>query len=152
MTLFIRGAHGNLRSLQRISNMEGATWEGIRKGFHNLGHTLHTIARRRIKDPPKTGRFYLRPPNRIRRYRASRSGEAPANPTGNLRSAVGFQIMGISNMSFGYRNQGKIRDASYGRRLELDMNRPNLIVAVEQTQNTAHTYFEQEIARALRPS
>ncbi len=159
MSFSVHSPNRNDRVMSDISNLNRATYQGIRWGFHDLGHTLFTVARDRIKNPPKTGRLYPRPDpttgrvrvGSTRRYRASRKGEAPANPTGNLRSSVGFQIEGVSNMEFGYRTEGKFRNAAYGEFLELMMDRPNLAVAVDQTNATAHTYFERAIERALTP-
>ena len=162
MSFEIIHPHGGVKYMDKIKNLDDATWKGVRQGFHALGHRLRTLAKDGIKNPPKTGKLYPRPPNFKRRYRASRQGEAPANPTGNLRSSVDFQIQGVSNMEFGYRKKGKLDPRRnhggkgtqpfagvYGRKLELSMKRPNLSTAVKKTQATAHTYFELEIKKAL---
>lgn len=139
---------GNAREHRRIASLEVKTYRGIRQGWYRAGQKMRAEAQQNILKGPKTGRLY-RVPGRKRRHRASAPGESPANLTGALRKSVGYEIRGVEQFEFGY------RDTKYGRRLELGDRpgkqppriepRPNLSKVVKRNERNIKRYMSTSI-------
>ena len=137
----------NKRVTVQIINSPDATRRGIRNALYLIGRDLTKFSRDLIKNPPKTGRLY-RIKGRKSRHRASAPGQAPANRTGTLRKAVGFQVQGDRDMEFGVREV-----VNYGKFLELGTSkmakREFLIRTINQKQAEIENYFNGEINKNL---
>lgn len=131
----------------QIKNAPNATERGIRNAFHLIGKDLVKESRRSILKGPKTGQLY-RIKGRKRLHRASAPGQPPANLSGDLRKAIGFQIKGSEEMKFGARSK-----VDYGRFLELGtkrmIKRPFLLRAIQKLQQRTANYFDGELNKNL---
>ena len=74
--------------------------EGVRRGLLDVGPEIEREAVRRIKSPPKTGRYYFRGGHL---HQASAPGESPADWTGTLAESVGFEVSSPREMKIGTR-------------------------------------------------
>ena len=132
------------QGLQRAGN------QAIRKSWFDLGQKLKTDAQDSILHGKKTGRIYLiRRGKTRRRHQASRSGESPANLSGDLRRGVKFVISGSNTMRFGYSDK-----TPYGLWLELGTDviapRPNIEPTAEANHRNAKTFYYKSLTREMR--
>ena len=72
-------------------------YRGLQDGLDVAGKRLVETARAGIKNPPKTGRFYIIDG---RLHQASAPGQYPANLTGALQKSLGHKVDGLM-MDFG---------------------------------------------------
>ena len=89
------------------------TKEGIRRGLLDVGPEIEREVVRRIKSPPKTGRYYWRGG---RHHQASAPGESPANLSGALAESIGFSVSSPTQLVIGSRSNSEA--APYAARLE----------------------------------
>ena len=85
--------------------------EGVRRGLLDVGPEIEREVVRRIKSPPKTGRYYFRGGVL---HQASAPGESPADWTGTLAESVGFEVSSPREMKIGTR----VLIAPYGGAME----------------------------------
>lgn len=135
-----------IKHLKALSGIDKEMKAGIRYGLYNFGDKLRKDIRADILSKNKTGKVYIiKKGNRRYRHRASASGEAPANLTGNLRASVGFDVQGI-DMKIGYREiSQKGRPVTYGGRLEVELKRN----AIEQAINNNASDFKDFVLKGV---
>jgi len=124
---------------QMSSNIDRAGRRALLKG----GRIITDRVKQGIKDPPKTGRYYIRGG---KRRRASKAGEYPANQTGELRRSVGFQVEGLRKLHIGAR-------ADYAGYLETGTRkmeaRPFLKNSIKEKSKDFYNFIENEIAKEI---
>ena len=94
----------SFKVIDQLTKSAETARQGLRKGFFALGKELQKTSRAGIKNPPKTGRFYL---FKGRRIRASAPGEYPRNRSGVLRKSIIFIVDGTSKLIFGSGKAGQ---------------------------------------------
>jgi len=142
----------NKKAFIAIEELEKRTERGLRQGFFELGDDLNTELSKQMLAKNKRGRVYVR---RIRggtrrRHKSSAPGQTPANRTGTMRRARGYQLFGSDQLEWGIRS-GK--GADYAKFLESGTGRmsarPGLRNTVRATQRNAHNDFSKNIEREL---
>lgn len=68
-------------------------YNGFRLGLKDIGGELEETAQEGIRNPPKSGRFYVLKGGRL--HQASAPGEYPAERTGDLRKSIGTKVSGL---------------------------------------------------------
>ena len=142
----------NKRAFIAIDELEKRTQRGIRQGFFALGDDLNNELSKQMLAKNKRGRVYI---TRIkggsrRRHKASAPGQTPANRSGAMRRARGYQIRGSDQLEWGIRSG---RDAEHAEFLESGTSRmsarPGLRNTVRATQRNAHNDFSTNIDQEL---
>ncbi len=122
--------------------------EGVRRGLLAVGPEIKREVVRLIKDPPKTGRFYV---INGQLHQASAPGEAPADLTGNLADSVNFRMRGSDTLVIGDRADF----APYAKWLEGFVPnrikpRPHLVPAVRNKGREIEQAIELGVRLQLR--
>lgn len=127
----------------RIENTPQRIDTAGRRGLALAGKIVVKTAKDGIKNPPKTGRYYIK---NGRRHRASREGEYPANQTGELRNSIGYTIEGTRKVSVGARAKyaGFLEDGTKGMG-----QRPFLKNSVKQNEKEIYATIEKEVAQGM---
>lgn len=142
----------NRTAIIAIEDIEKRTARGMRQGFFDLGDDLNAELSKQMLAKDKRGKVYVR---RIRggarrRHRASAPDQTPANQSGRMRRARGYQLSGSDQLEWGIRS-GK--GADYAKFLESGTGRmsarPGLGNTVTATQRNAHNDFSSNIEREL---
>ena len=121
------------------------TKEGLRRGLLDVAPEIEKEVIRRIKSPPKTGRYYLIG-GRI--HQASAPGESPADLTGELADSVGSEVSSPTQLIIGDR-------AEHGRWMELGTTdgriapRPHLKPAALSKAREVEQALVRGVAREL---
>lgn len=140
MSISIREDHNNRKVFITIDRATHAVRTGLRQGLIEIGKENKRHAKRLIRNPPKTGRFYGK-------HQASAAGEAPANRTGNLMRSVRYRTYGWSRMDFG-------DFAPYGKYLEGGTKkmkpRPHLITTVNDRSGDNYTILAKTVDKNIK--
>lgn len=141
----------NRQAFIAIEELNSRTERGIRQGFFELGDDLNNELSKQMLAKNKRGKVYVK---RIRggarrRHKSSAPGQTPANQTGAMRKARGYQISG-DQLEWGIRSGKDAEHAEFRESGTSRMSaRPGLRNTVRATQKNAHNDFSQNIEREL---
>jgi len=142
----------NKRAFIAIEDLEKRTQRGIRQGFFEVGDDLNNELSKQMLAKNKRGKVYVK---RIRggarrRHKSSAPGQTPANQTGTMRKARGYQISGSDQLEWGIRSGKGAEHAEFLESGTSKMSaRPGLRNTVRATQKNAHNDFSSNIEREL---
>lgn len=142
----------NKRAFIAIEELEKRTARGLRQGFFALGDDLNTELSKQMLAKNKSGRVYVR---RVRggarrRHKSSAPGQTPANQSGRMRRARGYQLSGSDQLEWGIRSGKGAEHAEFLENGTSKMSaRPGLRNTVRATQRNAHNDFSKNIEREL---
>lgn len=86
------------KALSSLDKMDDNYERGMRQGLYKVGKNLKETANKGILKSTKTGKYYK---YKGRKYRASGSGEYPANVSGRNRRGIQFNVVGKRKLNFG---------------------------------------------------
>ena len=131
----------NRRTFIKIDKLDKDLKRAIHGALCEIGQS-HVVHCRVLLRKIKTGIHHPGLPNR-----SSAPGEPPATQSGELSRHVRYVASGHDQMEFGDKSQqGKF---PYGRRLELEMNRPHISQTVRDEYKNTFTSLENSMNRAL---
>lgn len=131
----------NRRTFIRIDMLDKNLKLAIHGALCEIGQS-HVVHCRNLLLKRKTGIHHPGLPNR-----SSAPGEPPASQSGELLRHVRYITSGSDQMEFGDKSQqGKY---PYGRRLELEMDRPHISQTVKDQYKDTFTSLEGSMKRAL---
>lgn len=146
----IKPGLGNHIAVDNLRDQPRRVMGAIRRGLYAFGKELTKTAKDGILKGPKSGRVYK---VRGRRVRRSAPGEYPANQTGNLRSAINFDVKGADELTFGAREEGSKRKANYAKFLEHGTQRmrarPFLARPIKEKTQDGVKFLQNEVSKVL---
>lgn len=150
----IRDSAHNRKVEIKIEELNKRSKRGLELGAYQVGKNLVRVSRRKIIDPPKTGRFYLvEIRGQLVRHRASAAGEPPANMTGDLQASLKY-LIGSGNKLLEFSAGNGRREMDYAKTLEEGQRRverrPYMITTIRETRKDTINYFTQYIDREYR--
>ena len=130
---------GDLRDIEMLGPRMRAA---LQEAGHMVGNALVKKVRAEILTGQKSGKHYARLPNQ-----SSAPGEYSANQTGRLLNSISYRMSGRDYISFyataphaGFQEHGTSKMGS----------RPNLKMAIEESDTLIRNILEQIIWRAMR--
>ena len=137
----VREGSGNRRTFIKINNLDKNLRRHLHGALCEIGQS-HVVHCRGLLLKRKSGIKHPGLPNR-----SSASGEPPATQSGELARHIGYVASGNDQMEFGDKSQqGKF---PYGRRLELEMNRPHINQTVKDEYKNTYNSLEDSMNKAL---
>ena len=133
---------GNRNVFIKIDKLDRDIENAIHGALCEIGQS-HVLHGRGLLLKKKGGIHHPGLPNR-----SSKSGEPPATQSGELARHMAYVVSGHSEMEFGDKSQqGKF---PYGKRLELEMNRPHIGQTVKDEYKNTFTSLENSMNTALK--
>lgn len=131
----------NRRTFIKIDTLGKDLKRAIHGSLCEIGQS-HVVHCRSLLLKRKTGIHHAGLPNR-----SSAPGEPPASQSGELLRHVKYITSGHDQMEFGDKSQqGKF---PYGKRLELEMNRPHISRTVKDEYKNTYNSLTRSMNRAL---
>ena len=138
----IKSRAGNRKVFIKIDKLNRDVERAIHGALCEIGQS-HVVHGRSLLLKKKSGIHHPGLPNR-----SSAPGEPPASQSGELARHMGYVASGHHEMEFGDKSQqGKF---PYGRRLELEMNRPHINQTVKDEYKNTFTSLENSMTTALK--
>ena len=143
--IHIKNDFRNRKTFISIDKATHNVREGLRDALTEIGKENVRHTQRLIKEPPKTGRFYL---FRGRLHQASAPGQSPANRSGKLLKSVRYRTHNWDSMEFG-------DHVPYGKYLELGTHkmepRPHLGRTVRQKRRDTYNALLNAVKSRITP-
>jgi len=131
------------RNIANINKLPLASINGIRQSLYVIGKFLTKKAKSNILHTTKSGVYYK---YNNRRYRASASGEFPANRSGANRRSIQFKVIGKRKMKYG-------ADMPYSKYLEfgtVNMDHRNFLLrTIKETKGKQKKILYNEMKRFI---
>lgn len=90
--------HGTVRVKAKIRGLLPEYAAALRPQLEEAARDVRDEAERLIKDPPKTGRVYMKTKPTKRRHQASAPGQSPADDMGELVNSLGVLKTDLRNL------------------------------------------------------